>query len=160
MKTNSTSRFVALSLFVSLSASLSACSMFGGGTKSSGEQLSQSGPNVVDVRSDPSTIVLNNNWQPNQPPTITAEIKDFTSNVRDVKLRFVSVPLEIPMQNISGTTWTATLTQEQIRTLAVGGQTTTYEVNVIARNEDGQIAVSKKPFEVAIKGPDLSKNTG
>jgi hypothetical protein len=152
MNTKISRRFVAVSIPFLLA--MGACSSLG--SKNTGQELSSTGPNVVDVRSTPSTIELNNNWQPNQPPQILAEVKDFNSKIKEVRLRFVRAPLEIPMEFVGGTTWRASLTPQQIKTLAIGGQTTTYEVNVIARNQDGQVAVSKKPLEVAIKGPDLA----
>jgi hypothetical protein len=44
--------------------------------------------------------------------------------------------------------------------LAVGGQTMTYEANVIARNLKGQLGVSREPIQVAVSAPDLAHATG
>lgn len=132
------------------------CSTFsGGGT--TGEELAASGPTVVDVRMNPETVELDTRYQPSQNAEIIAEVKDFTSKISNVKLRFVRVPMEVPMQHVGGTTWRAQLNPDQLRTLAVGGQTVRYDVNVIAENDDGQVAVSKEPLTVAVKSPDLSR---
>ena len=107
-----------------------------------------------------TTPKLDRSLQPTQQAEVIAEVKDFTSNVTEVRLRFVRVPMEIRMQNIGGTTWRAQLTPKQLQTLAVGGQTMTYEANVIARNREGLIGVSKEPVEVAVSAPDLGQPTG
>src|SRR5688572_5545221 len=72
-----------------------------------GEELAASGPTVVDVRVNPETIELNKSLQPTSQAEVLAEVKDFTSPIKNVKLRFTRVPLEIPMQHIGGTTWRA-----------------------------------------------------
>ena len=85
-----------------------------------------------------------------------ADIKDFTSKVTDVKLQFTNLPLEIPMENIGGSTWRAQISPRQLEMLAVSGRTTRYEANVIVRNEDGKTGMCKNPVEVAVKAPEVS----
>jgi len=127
----------------------------------SGQDLARTGPTVLNARVNPSTIELNRNMQPSQAPEILAEVKDFNSKITEVKLRFIHAPMEISMQNVGGTTWKATLSPEQVKALAVGGQTMRYEANIIARNEDGDMSVSSDPVEVAVKTPDMgSQATG
>ena len=60
------------------------------------------------------------------------------------------------MENVGGTTWKAELTPQQIRTLAVGGETMSYEANVVARNKEGMVAVSPTPVEITVKTPELT----
>lgn len=140
-------------------AGLSACSTVRG-EKQASQELTETGPNVVNVRSNPDVVSLNRNYQPSGPAEVLAEVKDFTSPIQDVKLRFTNIPLEIPMQHVAGTTYRAELTPQQLKALAVGGQTMTYDANVIARNSKGQIAMSKQPVQVAVKAPDLKTETG
>jgi hypothetical protein len=128
-----------------------ACSSLGG-AKSGGE-LSATGPSIVEVRTEPGTFELSPNWYPVAPAKIVAQVKDFTSNIQDVRLRFNKVPLQIAMTRIGGTSWEATLSPQQLQTLAVGGKTMRYEANVIARNEDGLITVSPDPVQVRVKAP-------
>jgi hypothetical protein len=151
MKTSKPLIRVLIPLAALLSAS--ACSTFKKETAKSESNLSQSGPNVINARTNPSVIELNNQWQATGPAEVLAEVKDFTSEVQDVKLRFLRAPLEIPMQKVNGTTWRAQLTPEQLKTLAVGGETMKYEANIVARNADGQIAVSPDTVNVAISAP-------
>ncbi len=133
------------------------CSSMG---NKSGEKIASTGPTVVTTKTEPKTIELNQSFQPQQPATVTAEVKDFTSKVTDVRLRFVRVPMEIRMENIGGTTWKADLTPQQIRTLAVGGETMSYEANVVARNVEGMVAVSPSPVEITVKTPELTQRAG
>ena len=115
-----------------------------------------SGPTVVSARAEPGTIELNRDRQPTRPAEVIADIKDFTSKVTDVKLQFTNLPLEIPMENIGGSTWRAQISPRQLEMLAVSGRTTRYEANVIVRNEDGKTGMSKNPVEVAVKAPEVS----
>jgi hypothetical protein len=124
------------------------------------EEMAARGPTVINVRSNPGTFELNRSFQATGPTEIVAEVKDFTAQITDVRVRFLHVPLEIPMQLVSGSTWRASLTPEQLKTLAIGGQTMTYDAEVIAKNEDGMTAVSKEPVRIAVKAPDLAKPVG
>lgn len=126
--------------------------------ESSGKDLSQanSGPTVVYAKTEPGTIELNRNFQPARPAEVVADIKDFTGKITDVKLQFANIPLEIPMENIGGSTWRAQFTPRQLEMLAVSGRTTRYEANVIARNNEGKTTMSKNPVEVAVKAPELT----
>lgn len=136
---------------------LNGCSSMIGSSGPSDKEISSRGPTVLYVRAQPGTIELNRNLQPTQSAEVLADVKDFRDKVTEVKLRFVNVPLEIPMKNVGGTTWRAELTAAQLKKLAVSGETIRYETEVVAKNSKGQIAVSDKPAVVAIKAPELSK---
>lgn len=131
---------------------VSGCSTVRGGK--SGQQLSSTGPTIVSVDTRPGTFELNEALQPTQDSEVVAQIKDFTSEISEVKLQFVNVPMEIPMDHVGGTTWRAVLTPEQLRSLAVAGETMNYDANVIARNEDGLSTVSADPVEIEVRAPE------
>jgi hypothetical protein len=145
-----------LSIVVTAALFTYGCSSLPGSTSGKDISSAGSGPTVVNARVTPSTIELNRNMQPMTPAEILADVKDFQSPVKEVKLRFLHVPLQIPMERVSGTTWRAILTPEQLQMLAVSGKTITYEATVIARDERGQTSVSQSPITVAIKAPDVS----
>lgn len=144
---------------IALSLTSAACSGLGKKGKS-GEELAATGPTVVTARANPETIELNKNFQTMNPAEIVAEVKDFSSKVTEVRVRFVRVPMEVQMQNIGGSTWRAQLTPQQLRTLAVGGETMTYEANIVARNEEGLVAISRQPVDIVVKAPDLAQKMG
>ena len=153
-------RTQALSLLVPMFlAFASGCSTFKGKSTSAND-LAANGPTIVGARTNPGTFELNRNLQPAGPTEILAEVKDFTSSISEVRVRFVNVPMEVPMTHIGGSTWRAELTPAQLKMLAVGGQTMEYQVNVIAKNADGQTAVSHEPLQVSVKSPDLAQPTG
>ena len=137
---------------------LAACSSTG--KSKSGQDLATTGPTIVDVKTNPGTFEVNRNFQPNRPPEIIAEVKDFTSPVSDVRIRFVNVPMEIPMEHVAGTTWRAVLTPEQLKQLAVGGQTMNYQVRVVAKSSDGMTTTSADTTNVAVKTPSLATDVG
>ena len=125
-----------------------------------GKELASTGPTVITARSNPKTIELNRNLQSNGPAEIVADIKDFTSNVTDVKVRFVRVPMEITMTHVRGTTWKAELSPQQLKTLAVAGETMSYEANIVARDKAGAIGVSSEPVDVVVRTPELIEKRG
>ena len=133
------------------------CSTFGGGSKSS-QDISASGPTILNARTSPGTFDLNGQFQSAQSAAVLADVKDFTGKINSVTLRFVHAPLEIPMEQISDTTWRAVLNPQQLRLLAVSGQTIKYDANIVARDENGQVAVNEKPLVIAVKAPDVSKD--
>lgn len=147
-------------LFLLAAAALttSSCSTIQG--KESGEKIASSGPTVLFARTQPGTIELDRDLVPIQSAQVLADVKDFKSKITDVKLQFQNVPLEVPMENIGGTTWRAVLSPRQLELLAVSGKTIKYDAQVVARNEEGQVGMSEKPVQVAIKAPDISKKTG
>ncbi len=136
-------------------AALAACSTMKG--EKSSEEVAASGPTVIDVRTNPSTFELNEKLQPTQTAEVFADVKDFKNEVTTVKMRFVHIPMEVPMKKVAGTTWKATLTPEQLKQLAVTGQTMRYDVNIVAVNNKGQAAMSQEPITVAIKAPDQTR---
>lgn len=158
MKTFKSKSLLILALCLGLG---SACSSFPGGNSGSGDQLAVTGPTVLNARTVPSTIELSTDLRPQQPAEVLADVKDFNSQIKDVKLRFIHAPLEIPMKNIGGTTWRATLSPEQLKMLAVSGKTMNYDADIIAQNDAGQFATTDKPVEISIKTPEnLTVSTG
>ena len=128
------------------------CSSMGG---THGSEIAATGPTVLNVRVNPDQVELNQSLQPMKPVEIVADVKDFTSKVADVRLRFVHAPIEVKMRNIGGSTWMAQLTPEQLKMLAVSGQIMKYDANIVARDEDGMVATSRAPVTIAIKAPEL-----
>jgi hypothetical protein len=126
----------------------------------SGQDIMASGPTITNVEAKPSTVELNRNLMPDRAPEILADVKDFKSTIQDVKLKFTHVPIQVPMQNIGGTTWRGVLTSKQLQSLAIAGKTAKYDASVVARNEQGQMAVSEKPVTISVKAPDLARNVG
>jgi len=116
------------------------------------------GPTIMDARSSPSTIELNRNYAL-KSAEVLAEVKDFKSEVKDVRLNFTHVPLQIKMIHIRGTTWRADL-GPYLKQLAVGGKTMKYDAEIVAENKAGQVSTSTQPVTINIKSPDLSRNVG
>jgi len=114
----------------------------------------------MNARAQPSTLQLNRNLQANEPAEVLADVKDFRGKVSKVRLKFQDVPITIPMENVAGTTWRAELTPRQIQMLAVAGKSISYEANVIAQNDQGQVSQSTSPVRITIKTPDISQNVG
>jgi hypothetical protein len=127
-------------------------------TENNNEEVSRAahGPAVLSARSEPETVELNREFQPTRPAEVVADVKDLTSTITDVKLQFANIPLEIPMENIGGSTWRAQLTPRQLEMLAVSGRTTQYAANVVAKNQEGKTAMTRNPVQVAVKAPDLA----
>jgi hypothetical protein len=119
------------------------------------QDIASTGPTVLDVRTNPGTFALNQNMTPVSSAQVVADVKDFNGKVSDVRLRFVHVPIEVPMQQVTPSTWVADLNQSQLRQLAVNGHTMKYDANVIAKDNKGLTAVSGTPVEISIKAPDI-----
>jgi hypothetical protein len=134
-------------------ASLAACSS---AKTESAKEFASSGPTVVDVKTEPGTFNLTQNLEPVGRTEVIANIKDFNNKVSDVRLRFTHIPMEIPMKQVSSSTWVADLGGSQLKQLAVNGHTMKYEANVIARDDKGQTGVSSSPIEIAVKAPDIN----
>lgn len=116
-------------------------------------QLSANGPTVINARPEPGVIVLNSDMQPMNPAQVIADVKDFKSRVTDVRLKFLDVPLEVPMENIGGTAWRAELTPQELQMLAVSGKTVKYRAIVVAKNANGDKSPAMEPLFVAVKAP-------
>src|SRR6185437_7409108 len=72
------------------------CSSIGGNSKS-GQEIAATGPTVLDAKTSPATFDLNSNMDPVTRTQVIASVKDFQNRVTDVRVRFLHVPLEIPM---------------------------------------------------------------
>ncbi len=141
----------ALPLALCVVLTSSGCSTVKGGK--SAEELSRTGPTIVQTKTEPSTIQLSTTLTPNQPANVYADVKDFTSPVQDVRLRFVHVPLELKMHPLSGSTWQATIPNDALKKLAVSGQTMRYQADVIPRDADRHVDTTQKPIDIAVKAP-------
>lgn len=138
---------------------LSGCSTAPAPTYVSEAKVAPTGPTVMNARSSPATVELDAQLQAKYNPQILADIKDFTSPVNKVTLRFMDVPIEIEMNNLQGTTWQATLTPEQVKKLAVSGKSIKYFLEIIATDEQGRSASSPEPVQIVIKAPELARAT-
>jgi hypothetical protein len=116
-------------------------------------ELSANSPTVLNARIEPDIVVLNSEMQPTTPAQIVADVKDFKNRVTDVRLKFADVPLEIPMENIGGTTWRAQLTPQELQMLAVSGKTVKYKTMIVAKSSAGDVSDSGDPVLVAVKAP-------
>src|SRR4051794_861231 len=81
------------------------CSTLMPGQTESSKEMSAAGPTVLNPHVEPSVVELNRNLQPKTTPEILADVKDFRGRVKEVRVQFTHVPLEIPMENVGGTTW-------------------------------------------------------
>lgn len=117
----------------------------------------QNGPIVLNVRANPETVNLDRNFKPTSPAEVLAEVKDYKAEVTEVRMNVRNTPISIPMQHVSGTTWRATLTPAQLKTLGIGDQTTQYDVDVIAKDSMGLSKVERSTASIQVKGPDLQK---
>lgn len=135
---------------------LNACSS---APKNKPVQISSTAPTVVNARAEPGTVVLNGELQPVDPARVLADIKDFNSKVVDAHLKFADVPMEIPMENIGGTTWKAELTPQELQMLAVSGKTINYHAQIIARDAHGEVSEAA-PVNIAVKAPDYAHQFG
>lgn len=116
-------------------------------------ELETAGPTILEAHASPSTIHLTPEREPTGPAEVTAQIEDLSSPIRRVVLRFTLVSLEIPMEHVNGKTWRAPLTPTQIKKLTIGGQTSHFEANVIASNDEGMTTVSSSPVVISIAAP-------
>lgn len=146
---------LAATMLTALTA-LTACTSGPLAPSTSGKDIAATGPSVLNARSVPSTIELNQSLVPYGQAKIVADVKDFTSPVTQVTLKFKNVPLSIPMQNIGGTTWEATLTQSQLQNLAVRGKTINYDAEIYAKDQKNQAVLTSSAVTVAIKAPEPS----
>ena len=146
-----------MSVFAALLASAATgCSSAPSRTAENGEPFPSSGPAVVFVRPKPSLIELGPDFSPAQPAEVLADIKDFSGKINDVRLRFVGIPLEVPMENVGGSTWRALFTPRQLQLLAVSGTTIHYEAHVVARDEEGKTGSSRIPVDLAVQAPEIA----
>ncbi|MDR3607522.1 MAG: hypothetical protein P4M08_09090 [Oligoflexia bacterium] len=144
---------------IGMIAMSSGCSTFGGGHKSS-EEIASTGPTILTAKSNPSTIELDQNLEPKQNAYVFADVKDFSSRVQNVHVKFLHVPIDLPMKQVAGTTWEAELTPAQLKELAVSGQTIRYQANIVAMNAKGQTAVGASPLEISIRSPAPDQLSG
>ena len=142
-------------LALAMSVSFTGCSSHSQ-TLRGDQELAVRGPKVIDAKTSPGVFELDSALNPKEPPQVLANVKDMSAKVSNVKLRLNSVALELPMENVEGTTWRATLTPEQLKRLAVNGKTLQYDASVIATNEWGDTAISAQPIQISVKAPEAS----
>ncbi|MCM2323635.1 MAG: hypothetical protein NDJ90_10285 [Oligoflexia bacterium] len=108
---------------------------------------------VLEARSEPERIELSGTYTPKEPHQFLAEVKDSRATVVEVTLRLANVAMEIPMENVGGTLWRGGLSAEQLKTLAISGRQVEYKATIVARNDQGDVAVSDQPIVFDVKGP-------
>jgi hypothetical protein len=129
-------------------------------TGKSDKDVAVNGPTVLDAKTSPATFELNRKLQAQSGAEVIAEVQDFEAPITKVNLRFVRVPLTVPMTHVRGSTWSAQLTPAQLKMLAVNGQTIRYQANVVAESADGRTSTTQNPITVAVKSPDMNSNVG
>ena len=117
----------------------------------------ENGPVIMNARANPETVVMDNNFQPKTQAEILVEVQDFKSDIQEVRVSFKNVPLEIALNHLSGTTWNTTLTPEQLKMLAIGDQTTNYDLTFSARDASGRTRTVTNAASIKVKGPDLKR---
>ncbi len=142
------------SLLAAATLIASGCSSSPFSRSTGGEELSQTGPTVLNARTEPGTFEVTRTLRPIQTPTILAEVKDMTAEVNTVRIMFNNAPIMIPMERVAGTTWRATLTPEQIKRLAVSGKTMKYDASIVATNSKGRQSQSAT-LDVRVKAPEI-----
>lgn len=157
MKPFNTMSFAAWSVSALFFLQLTGCSSMPW-QKESGEQISTSGPTILNAHTEPGTFELNKQLKADQTNKVVADVKDFSSKLTSVELSFNEIPLSVPMRNVGGTTWVAELSPAQLKRLAVSGKTMKYEARVEAKDESGKTATSKGPIEISIRTPDITKS--
>jgi hypothetical protein len=126
----------------------------------SDKDVAVNGPTILEAKTSPGTFELNRRMQAQTGAEVIAEVQDFQAPITKVSLRFVHVPLSVPMTHVRGSTWSAELTAQQLKMLAVNGQTIKYQANVVAESSDGRSASTQNPITVAIKSPDMNNTVG
>jgi hypothetical protein len=148
--------FMTAVLAASSGTLLNGCSSSPLSKKTDAQNLSTTGPSVLNPRTEPGTFELTRDLKPIQSPVVLAEVKDMNGTVTSVRLHFNHAPLDIPMSRVAGTTWRVILTKEQLQKLAVSGQTMRYEATISARNDRGRVGTSESPIEILVKAPEIS----
>ena len=118
------------------------------------------GPVVMNPRSSPEKVELNRYLQAKQPQQFYAEVQDMTSPITEVRARLGGTNVEIPMEKVGGTTYRGELSSDQLKQLAISGQTVEYKAQITARNENGVIGMSKEVAELEIKAPQFEEDSG
>jgi hypothetical protein len=125
-------------------------------TSKSEKDLALRGPTVVDARAEPDTFELNRELEL-RGAEVVANVQDFNSRIKSVKLTFARIPLEIPLKHVAGNTWRAELSDKQLQKLAVDGTTMKYDAYIVATDHEGMMSTSPKPITIAVKAPSLSQ---
>jgi hypothetical protein len=151
---------ILVALSVTLAFTLGGCASSPKNSASKPTEISADHPSIVNARAEPEVVTLNRDLQPNQEAEVLADVKDFKANVVSVTLKFRDIPLEVPLENIGGTTWRAALSPQELQSLAVSGRTVRYKADIIARDDRGEIARSPDAINIEIQAPDLGHGIG
>jgi len=130
------------------------------GNPNGATEISADHPSVLNARAEPQVVTLNRDLQPNQQAEVLADVKFFKGQISGVTLKFRDIPLEVPLENIGGTTWRAEFSPRQLQALAVSGKTVQYKADVIAKDDQGETAKSPDAIIVVIQAPDLGHGVG
>jgi hypothetical protein len=121
-------------------------------------ELYKNAPTVLNARSEPSVVIMNSDMEPVTPTQVFADVKDFSSPVVDVRLKFNDVPIEVPMQRVGTTSvWKTELTPQQLQMLAISGDTVKYKATVIAKDMNGNSTQTAQPLFVTVKAPQIAR---
>ncbi|MDR3608678.1 MAG: hypothetical protein P4M08_15045 [Oligoflexia bacterium] len=177
-KIPSTLVLVAVSSFVA--AACASPQQSGGGTQAAGQtaERSAAGPAIIRPRTVTPILVMTPDLRLAKTPNIVAEIKpvDPTSKVSSANLQLVldqtmvkgtssestlRQPLLVQMKPVAGTTWGASLTDDQLKKLAINGQEVNYIGRIIAKSDNGGTTVSEDIVRLTIAAPPVvEKSTG
>jgi hypothetical protein len=136
------------------------------------EQAKTSPPVVVNPRVEPQKVNLSEDFKASRPVDVLADVKSFDSPVTSVSLRlyfspeteqrvrFFKNPVEVPMKKVEGTTWRARLTADELRSLAISGQSLKYQGQVVAKNSNDQITMSGQSVELTVQAPPVVQGRG
>jgi hypothetical protein len=155
-------------VFLSLSVLIgaAACSTPSGSTQQD-QKVAEAGapPVVVNPRAEPKMVNLSEGLSTPKPVEVFADVKTFDAGLDKVSLRltfspeteqrmkFFKKPIEMRMENVGGTTWRARLTNRELEMLAINGESITYQGQILAQNDRGQITMSGEPIEITIHAP-------
>jgi hypothetical protein len=122
-------------------------------------------PIVINPRATPEVVTLSEDLQVSRPLEVYADVKNLGSDVDDVKLRvyfapdtdarlkFFNKPVEVSMEHMVGSTWKAELSADELKRLAINGESLRYVGQVIAENDEGQTTVSSVPIQFTVQAP-------
>lgn len=121
------------------------------------------GPAIIAPRVSMPVIDLSPDLKRVDSSNVLVDVKDPGSEITSVMLQLhiaptlkgdlgdLKTPFEVPMKHIKGTTWSAHLSNDDLKRLGVSGQDLSYEGTIIARNKAGGVSVSPDSVEFTIR---------
>ncbi len=142
----------------------------GGGVATSGMPIAP--PVIANPRVVPNVVILGPRLDAAQPVNVYVDIKSLGSNLDKVKLRlyfasdtdqrlkFFERPVSVDMKHLEGSTWRAELSDNELKKLAINGESLKYEGHIIAQNDQGQTTVSSETITFTIQAPLVMEKKG